>query len=235
MKYKIGIIGGNGAFATSHLVNKIHEFSVSLYGAKTDADFLDIVTISTPSIFVDNQGNTNQKTVDNLIKVFKQLENIECNVIVIACNTLHQYWHLLDKNKQSNTIFLNLPYIVSSFLKKNENQIGIISSEQTRLLNIYDPFLSINYKNIIYPEKKIQKLVNICIQEAIENKINTKNQKYFNQIVSSMFEKNIHSLILGCTELSLFYQKEKHKKVYDSIDLLAIYLNQHFKGSYESL
>ena len=69
MKYKIGIIGGSGAFATSYLLQKINETSVAMYGSKNDSEFLDTVTVSTPYSFLDYKGQSTKATIENLIKI----------------------------------------------------------------------------------------------------------------------------------------------------------------------
>lgn len=232
MKYKIGIIGGSGAFATSHLSQKINEISVIMYGAKSDADFLDTVTVSTPYSFLDYKGNSTKSTVDNLLKTLNQLESIGCNVIVMACNTLHQYWSYLNNHKlNENTILLHLPQIVSSFIESDEETIGLLCSEQSRFIDIYKPHLIDLNKTLIYPPINIQSSVNFCINSVIKNDINKQTKQIFDICLYSLFEKNVDSVILGCTELSILKPKPINKKIYDSVELLAIYLNQNFKGN----
>lgn len=230
MKNKIGIIGGSGAFATSFLLQKINEYSVIMYKSKTDQDFLHTVTVSTPLTHLDFRGNSHKDTLKNLLDNVHQLESIDCNIIVLACNTLHEYWQYLNENKRfEHTIILNLPQIVSSFVDKKEKKIGILCSEKCRMLDIYKPYLQENNQEIFYPSFEVQQTVNYCINSVIQND----QSKHFKQLLDislySLFEQEVDSVILGCTELSILKPSKVHRNIYDSVELLAIFLNQHFK------
>lgn len=232
MKYKIGIIGGSGAFATSYLLQKINETSVAMYGSKNDSEFLDTVTVSTPYSFLDYKGQSTKATIENLIKIMHQLETIDCNVIVMACNTLHQYWSVLNNKKLKNdTVLLHLPKIVAGFIENDEENIGVLCSEQSRFLDIYKSPLNDYNKKIVYPPINIQSSINFSINSVIQNNINKQTKQIFDICLYSLFEKNVDSVILGCTELSILKPKPINKKIYDSVELLAIYLNQNFKGN----
>ena len=86
-------------------------------------------------------------------------------------------------------------------------------------------------KTLIYPPINIQSSVNFCINSVIKNDINKQTKQIFDICLYSLFEKNVDSVILGCTELSILKPKPINKKIYDSVELLAIYLNQNFKGN----
>lgn len=230
MKNKIGIIGGSGAFATSFLLQKINEYSVHMYKSKTDQDFLHTVTVSTPLTHLDFRGNSHKDTLKHLLDNVHQLESIDCNIIVMACNTLHEYWQYLNENKRSeHTIILNLPQIVCSFVDKSDKRVGVLCSEKSRMLDIYKPYLEKHEHQLVYPSFEIQQSINYCINSVIQND----HSKQFKQLLDislySLFEQEVDSVILGCTELSILKPPKMHRTLYDSVELLAIYLNQHFK------
>lgn len=230
MHNKIGIIGGSGAFATSFLLQKINEYSVLLNQANNDSDFLHTVTVTTPFTHVDYKGHSTQHTFSHLLKNLHDLENIGCNIIVMACNTLHEYWNQLQLNKKkSTTTILNLPEIVCSFIGNSEHNVGILCSEHTRDLNIYLPFLNQYNKNIVYPSELIQDKINYCIHSIIGNQNMNESKKVLDLSIDSLFEQNVDCVILGCTELSIIKPIKSIKNIYDSVELLALFLNQHFK------
>lgn len=226
----IGIIGGSGAFATSFLLQKINEYSVLLHNAKKDSDFLHTITITTPLNYLDYKGNSDSDTLPHLLKNVHDLEKIDCNVIVMACNTLHQYHNqLLIQKKHNDTIILNLPQVVCSFLQPSYKKIGILCSEKSRLLNIYQNFIDKNNQEIIYPSKEVQDNINYCINSVIAYDNSFKVKKLLELAIDSLFERNVDCVILGCTELSIIKPLKSTRNIYDSVELLAIFLNQHFK------
>lgn len=226
----IGIIGGSGAFATSYLLQKINEYSVLLHKAKSDSDFLHTVTVTTPLTNIDYKGNSKNNIFSHLLENVHKLENFGCNVIVMACNTLHQYHQQLVLQKLNNhTIILNLPEVVCSFLDTSHTKIGVLCSEKSRLLNIYQDFIDNNTQQIVYPSDKIQQSINYCINSVIENDNRTQFKQLLNLAIDSLFEQNVDCVILGCTELSILKPLKSIRNVYDSVELLAIFLNQHFK------
>lgn len=230
MNHKIGIIGGSGAFATSFLLQKINEYSVLLHQAKSDSDFLHTVTITTPFTNLDYKGYSLENSFSHVLNNVHDLESIGCNIIVMACNTLHQYWHKLTLHKRkSNTIILNLPEIVCSFMEQPEQRVGILCSQQTRELNIYEQFLTQQNKHIVYPSLQIQDKINTCINSVISNQNIVESKHNLELASDSLFQQNIDCVILGCTELSIIKPTKTVRNIYDSVELLALFLNQHFK------
>lgn len=230
MKNKIGIIGGSGAFATSFLLQKINEYSTHIHKSKTDSDFLHTVTVSTPLTHLDFKGNSQKDTFSHLLANLHSLEDMGCNIVVMACNTLHEYWEQLNSHKKlQSTIVLNLPQVVTSFVDKEEKRIGILCSEKCRSLDIYKPFLEINGQKLVYPSLEVQQIINHCINSVIQHDNDKKFKQLLDVSLYSLFEQNVDSVILGCTELSILKPVKMNRNLYDSVELLAIFLNQHFK------
>lgn len=236
MEHKIGIIGGSSAFATSFLLQKINEYSVYIHKSKNDNDFLHTVTVSTPFTHLDFKGNSQKDTLKHLLDNLHELEDIKCNVIIMACNTLHEYWEKLNSlKKNESTILLNLPQIVTSFVDVKEKRIGVLCSERCRQLDLYKPFLEMNNQKIIYPDMSIQQTINYCINSVIINDTSKQYKQLMDISLYKLFEQDVDSIILGCTELSLLKPPKINKTIYDSVELLAIFLNQHFKKQNENL
>lgn len=232
MKHKIGIIGGSGALATSFLLYKINEYSTHIHHSKTDSDFLHTVTISTPFTHVDFQGNSQPDTLLHLVENLHDLEDISCNVIVMACNTIHEYWTTInDHKKNDNTLLLNLPQVVTSFIDKNHKKIGILCSEKSKELNLYESFLDPdNHQTLVYPDHHIQHTINECINAVIRYDTHPQYKELLHMAIDSLLAQNVDCVILGCTELSLLKPTNFNpQKIYDSVELLAIFLNQNFK------
>lgn len=230
MTNKIGIIGGSGAFATSFLLQKINEYSAYIYKSKTDSDFLHTVTISTPHTNLDAKRNSQKDTFMCLLSNLHELEDMNCNVIVIACNSLHEHWESLNSaRKNENTVLLNLPQIVSSFVEKDEKTIGILCSDRCRELELYKPLLKLNNQRILYPTQQIQDTITDCIKSVTMNDTRKQFKHLMDISLYSLFEQNVDSVIIASAELSIIKPIRVNKNLYDSVDLLAIFLNENYK------
>lgn len=216
---KIGIIGGSGAIASSFLLKRINELSVTFRNAKNDNDFFDIVLIQTSENGLDEQGNLTEKTRDNLLKNIHHLEMMDCDVIAIACNTVHYHYDYLNSlKKNEKTEIINLPELVYSFVP-DKKTVGILCSSQSRKskLGVYSEGIFLNDHE--------QEFLDSCISAVIENKISEKNISDFEKCLGFLKDKGAKSVILGCTELTFYRNKIDDIDIYDSVELLSFYLN----------
>ena len=100
--------------------------------------------------------------------------------------------------------------------------------------SVRENLINLNNETFAYIEDNdIKRLKEIkCIADNLEIMIFPvrKIEEQLYDGISALI-KNVDSVILGCTELSILKPKPINKKIYDSVELLAIYLNQNFKGN----
>ena len=228
----IGIIGGHGYNATIHFQEELSkEFNLKYISRK----YLQTYIINNSVLYSDNDLPNNIYNNDNnnnilfekdIIKNYEILKNMNVDIIVLPCNTYSYYLSKLNINNEKilclNIIEETCKYINNLNLEKN-NKIGIISTKQTIENKLYHN----NLNNVLYHFYEIFDNITLlifCIQYGYYNKKFDKNFliKYnldenlnlidmFNDIINLYIKNNITHLILGCTELPLFYEYNKDK------------------------
>ena len=228
----IGIIGGHGYNATIHFQEELSkEFNLKYISRK----YLQTYIINNSVLYSDNDLPNNIYNNDNnnnilfekdIIKNYEILKNMNVDLIVLPCNTYSYYLSKLNINNERilclNIIEETCKYINNLNLEKN-NKIGIISTKQTIENKLYHN----NLNNELYHFYEIFDNITIlifCVQYGYYNKKFDKNFliKYnldenlnlidmFNDIINLYIKNNITHLILGCTELPLFYEYNKDK------------------------
>jgi len=228
----IGIVGGHGYNATIHfqkvLSDKFNEKYIS-------RKYLKTYLINNSILYSDiedfnNIYNNNKK--DNLlfendiINSYEILKNINVDLIVLPCNTYSYYLSQLNINSDK-ILCLNIVEETCKYINKNiinENiKLGIISTKQTVENKLYHKNLNCDLYHYIEVFDDISKII-FCSQYGYYDKPINKDflTKYnlkdnlnlidlFNNIVKIYLENNITHLILGCTELPLFYEYNKEK------------------------
>lgn len=196
----IGIISGAGPYAGLVLHQKIIKLCNSL-GYKKDVEFPLIKHISYPFASTDIDGVINfplsQKELAYAIEMCSDVDKI-----ALACNSLLP--SLSDINK--TMVFDPRRVLKDKFFNEPLLVLASVSSVQSGL---YDSLS----KNIFYPDATIQKKVNQIIDEVMQGHI---NQKIFHDFIDNLKMGNT-KILLGCTELCVFKDKESTINILDVI------------------
>lgn len=217
MKFKnIGILGGMGPEASANFYYKIIKYCQNKYKSVQDIDYPHVVIYSMHLQGFNETGILNQKNVlSQLIKGIKILENSGCDFIVIPCNTVHYF---IEELSQSVKIPI-LSIIDETINKIKENKVGLIASETTMNLDIYQSKLKENNIDCLTPDKKDYRKITKLILEVMGGKVNNKTKDDVLKIIKKM---NSESLVLGCTELPIVInQKDTKIKIYDTLQILS--------------
>lgn len=104
----------------------------------------------------------------------------------------------------------------------NYNKVGLICSESTSKLKIYESELTQLGINAVKLESQEQETVNEVILKVMNGQ-NGEGEKYeLRKIIENMVKKGAESVILGCTEIPLaISQKDTEVKVFDSNQVVA--------------
>lgn len=208
---KIGIIGGAGPEAGSLLFNKI----IRLYqqkGAWKDSDFPQIVLINYPFSEMILTANTNV-IIQELQDAVNQLEKIGCEIIAIACNTLHVFVPLVKFKAR----FISIIDAVLSEAEKREIKSALfIGSLTSSFAHLYDN-KKIKIIDIAFPE------INNAIEAILKNQYDEQLSNLLSEIINKK-EERFEAVILGCTEFSVLQEKyplKTNKIILDSTVALA--------------
>lgn len=191
---KIAIIGGAGPQAGSLLYKKIID-RYSSYGVWQDHEFPYIVLFSIPFAPMMEDMSNVLAIKEQLQQVFDQCFFIGVTDIVIACNTLHGY---LDGIDMHGIKFYSLIESVNAYVVRNVlGTVMVLSTKFTKQACLYKG------PSFCYPDEVIAQSIMRYITLVLQQKDTIANVSGFFSIIESLSMP----VVLGCTELSVLYDK----------------------------
>jgi aspartate racemase len=205
----IGILGGAGPLAGALLLERVLSLAGSLYGCQRDSDFPKVFLLSFPF----SEMLSPQIDVPLLRKELKecldQLRRNGAEVIAIACNTLHAF---LDT--QLSFDLIHLPQEVANALPTSEIPLVLCTSTSVQF-EVHRCFFP-----CIYPESSVQEEIDSVIDQILKG-IN--RRMILKQLLAILNSQKASTIVLGCTELSLFTNDLllKNKVIIDPLEIVA--------------
>lgn len=212
----VGILGGMGPLATVDLFSKI----VSQTEVRFDEDHIHIIIDNNTQIpsRINYIFNSGESPLGQLIKSAVKLEMMGADVIVMPCVTAHYFYNDI------------VPYVQGTFINMVEEtvkevdgacKVGLLSSEGTSKLGIFDEYLHKYNIDFIKPDTILQKHVTNIIYDVKRGEKDF-NKKEALMVLERMKEQGAELFILGCTELPVaFRHMNIHEPYIDSTDILA--------------
>lgn len=230
MSYKhitIGILGGIGPEATGNfyleLISEIQKQKL----VKSNTDYPRIVINSIPAPELTSKIKRTQ--LSDYIDGVKYLEKYGADFIVMACNTIHLYHGLLQK--EVGVPILNMRDTVKEFIKdKKFKSVSVFGTSATVEDGLYR-FVGIDYLN---PNKKELEQLSSAIENFNKGHERKKQITIVNTLANKYIENGAETIILGCTEISLMLAGSKVPKI-DTMDLLVRATIKHLKTTSQSL
>jgi len=217
----LGIIGGMGPLATVELFRKIvcHTY------ATCDQDHIRVLidnntTIPDRTASIIGEGEDPKKY---LIESARKLQSMGANYLIMPCNTAHYFYQ--DIKKEIKIPFLNIIDETANFILNKYPQIkkiGLLATKGTCSSGVYDAVFSQYGIELIKPYEEDQKQVTDLIY-GIKEGTRVANLTGFYETVETMEKHGVQLFILGCTELSVAYEKYQLKGNYvDPLNILAM-------------
>lgn len=221
-KKTIGIIGGMGPAASVHIYNQIICLAQKEYHAREDCEYPSMIIYNLPIIGFDEKGSVKSKQVkDQMINAVKKLEQAGCSYIIIACNTM--YYLYTDLQNVIKIPLINLiKQIVNVVEKGKYKSVGILSSQNTKELSLYEKgFAERGVKSILTTNNQ-QKLVNNVILNVMAGNQCYKDKMLLKSIIEDFIAKGAQAIIIGCTELPLaICQQDVKIKIFNTSEIIA--------------
>ena len=153
-------------------------------------------------------GIKSKRTIDRYsLNNVNFLRNLNCEIIVIACNTASSYSTRFLKSKFKFPIFDVLSCGVQAAINLKPRVLGVIGTSSTINSDSYSKLILSKNKNIKVFSKACPIFVPI-IEQGLSNK------EYFNKIIEdnlrSIKKRNLEALILGCTHYPLIKNNIKN-------------------------
>ncbi|MDP1879862.1 MAG: aspartate/glutamate racemase family protein, partial [Parachlamydiaceae bacterium] len=147
---------------------------------------------------------------NELSQSLNQLRSNGASVLAIACNTLHAFLDETDKRDD----LVHLPRTVAKEISKTEIPLVLCTSTSAQFA------LHQRFFPCVYPDLKTQKKVDDLIDLILKGLDKQIILKQLNTLIQMQSEKTV---ILGCTELSLFTSNLSvtDKLIIDPLEVMA--------------
>ena len=216
---KLGVLGGMGPLCTASFYRKLVKYTE----ANRDQDHIPTIILS-DTLIPDRtdailNGSNEKLLLDKAKEDLKTLEKLNVSNIAIPCNTMHFY---IDKLKSFTHInIINMVYETIRYCADNNyKNIAVLGTIATMNCGIYDKYAD-EFGINIYKLDDRQKNISMKTIYSIKQTNNTYAPEFL-QLVESIKDNNIDTLILACTELSLIDSIMNYDYIIDAMDILAI-------------
>ncbi len=216
----IGILGGMGPGASGYLYNLVNAIAVEKYGITKNEDFPETILYSVPvPDFISSSRNRNV-ALAMLQERVKKLNTFSIGVMGIACNTAHILLPNLQRISHARIISM-IDEVCNAVLKKNPKKVGLLATSSTIRAGLYQSILEKRGITVVVPTKINQRKIDSLIKGILKGQIGSKQEKRLVTIANELVHQKVEILILGCTELPLFFPKKYSCPVLNSVEILA--------------
>ncbi|EDS78319.1 aspartate racemase [Clostridium botulinum C str. Eklund] len=219
----VGILGGMGPAATAELLKKIIEYTQ----VEKDQEHIHIIVEDNPKIPDRTSyilGNSEDPT-NALIETAMKLKLMGADIIIMPCNTAHFF---LDKiQKVVNIPFINMIDEVAKYILNicSDKRIGLLATQGTYKGKVYETCFK-NYNiDVITPREKYKDIILDLIYQ-VKKGVKSFDESLVKRILKEFKDKNIKTIVLGCTELPILFNDIRFNELKDfrfisSTDILA--------------
>lgn len=199
MKELIGIIGGAGPLAASHMQHKLMAASAREYGARKDEQFPSIICLNYPIQGITEKGLMDESlALNDLSSRFNVLTAMNCNNAVLCCGSLHH----LQTHLPSEVNILNwIEKGVHVLKQSKKTKIGVVGSFSSLSHGLYqsalekEGLLSAHTPTAI--QDQIDGLIELGMSGACEEIMSTHAQSIINFFQS----EGCDAVWWACTDL----------------------------------
>lgn len=187
----IGIVGGAGPLAGALLLERVLNLSGSIYGCCKDADFPEVFLLSFPFSEMLSPKIDVKQIKKELYGCLKKLRKNGAAVLTISCNTLHAF--LDDDDDLSDLV--HLPKALAAKIPSGEIPLVLCTTTSMKF-GVHKQFFP-----CIYPDPKTQLQIDLIIEQILKG---ADRQMILKKLIGILETETASTIILGCTELSLF-------------------------------
>lgn len=199
----IGILGGSGPVAGTNLLSEILSVAQSDHGATQDTDYPPVILYSLPLAGFSETGISDYGLVKkHFLHGLQVLRGAGCDLIIIACQTLHTYLPELPVNLRSP--ILDMVTLTIDQIKQTKSEsVGILASETTNTSGLYSHRLSNLGIQPIILDRHDQISLNQIILHVMGGSQTQTDIDTLQTLIHSLILKGADSIVIGCTELSV--------------------------------
>jgi aspartate racemase len=238
----IGIIGGIGPHAGLELHRNILELS----DAKSDQDHLPIIHINIASQIPDRTqyllGNIDENPAISLSAQVMDAYSAGSRIIGLPCNTAHAdpiFNEIIIRLQLCRGLLLvnMIDELFFNIINNGVRKVGLLATMGSYQCKLFETYTEKYGVEVVPPEYEIQKAIHKTIYNKKDGlkatgRLNHRIKTQYESIINQYQEKNIHSVILGCTEISMVFPSEYYKGIHTfcSMRILAKSLVREYKN-----
>ena len=211
---KIGILGGIGPEATGRFYLKLISEIQKKRLVRNNTDFPQIIINSIPAPELVGK-DIPKEDLRAYIEGLKELDRMDLDFIVMACNTIHLFYDELQS--KITTPILDLRKEVKNYIADNKIETAsILGTPSTMNSNLYKSegvkYIEVNARD--------QKLLSKAIVEFNKGNGKDKHTQKILKLARRYLNKGAEILILGCTEIALMLENQNIPKI-DTLNILV--------------
>lgn len=205
-KKTIGILGGMGPLATADLFQKI----ILHTDAACDQDH--------PCVFIDSNTDIPDRTaallhggespVPEMLKSAKRLVNLGVDFIIMPCNTAHNYYMDIVRSVYTPVLHM-IGETCDALLARGVKRAGLLATDGTVETGIYQRIFQGSGIELIVPEGEEQAAVMDVIYNGVKAGDMNHDVTALRKTCDALLAHGAETLILGCTELPLAFERYK--------------------------
>ena len=214
------ILGGMGTLATENFIHSLNQKTQ----ANKDQEYLNYIVVNHASVPDRTAFIKNPKEMDPrpyLIKDIQDMSKLCPDFFVLTCNTAHYFF---DELQEVTSIpLLHMPKIAVDSIEhryhiKKKTSIFLLGTEGSLIAEVYKKIISTAGYAYKIPNDATQKKINKLIYTDIK-KNKYLNHSLFYEILNDLsMEDSEAYILLGCTELSCFFEKDGYDSNFPVID-----------------
>ena len=217
----IGLIGGMSWESTASYYQLLNEGVREKLGGCHSAKII-MHSVDFDEIYRLQHENRWDEAGEVLAKYAKALEVAGADFILICTNTMHKVANIIEKD-------LTIPIVhiaeatADAINEKKCTKSILLGTKFTMSEDFNKKILEANGINIVIPDEESMKSINsIIFDELVVGKVLEKSKKRYIEIVENLCtnDKEIDSVILGCTEIGLLIKKDDiNLQIFDTTPL----------------
>lgn len=203
----IGVVGGLGTETSCSFCFSINK-RVQGKNKVQPHLIMDNLPMSDREFHKIANGEESQETFRLLRDSVIRLNNVNCNLIIIPCNTVHIFIEQLRKISKIPIISI-IEETAKECLRKSFKKVGVIGSATTTRFGLHKSELERSNVEVIELNEKEQETVTNIILKIIHLKSNNNDKDSLLEIINNMKCRGAEAVILGCTDLFLVLKDVK--------------------------
>lgn len=215
--------------ASAEFYSMLISKSVSVFGAKNNDDFPEILIDSVPVPDFISETKHLPRATSMLMDRIDRMNAFGVSEICIACNTAHLLLPKLRRISKAPIVSI-VEEVGSLIVRKRFTNIGLLATPVTYKSKLYGN-IGNGYRRLVIPSDTEQEIVESCIRAVIAGEKLDKIRKRIRPFTQSFIKKHrLDAVILGCTELPLIFPRGLRVEIIDTLDILANAVLAHYYG-----